>query len=261
MGPDKRIYPQYGDVLLVDPETGTLGMGSPYDWSTNDCQQPVAKLVNIDGRYYDMTVSPAGDKLTLTASTVATGNVTNPNDGFRALVYSDKGLLKISGDKDVPIALPEGEWKLLSYTIHQTEQKKPAAGTQQAKEQSEKKELSKKDSSLILALSGALDGLLGTHSGPSTVSAHATADYKSITVRKGETVVMPFGPPYTPTVTGDYFQDGKDGKQLSLAMSLVGSTGEVCSDLTANGRRPDKPAFTITDDQGKEVESGNFEYG
>ena len=227
----------------------------------------MSKVVRIDGRFYDMTVSPAGDKLTLTASSVATGSVTNPNDGFHALVYGDKGVLKINGDKDVPVALPEGEWKLLSYTINQTQQKKPAAAAQEEKKQAEKKEPSTKEPSLIQALSEVLEGLLGARSpanlvrgssGNSTVSAHATADYKPVKVRKGETVVMPFGPPYTPTVTADYYQDPK---QLSLGMSLIGSAGEVCSNLIANGGRPEKPAFTITDDQDKVVESGNFEYG
>ena len=97
--------------------------------------------------------------------------------------------------------------------------------------------------------------------GPSTVSARATADYKPVAVRKGETAVMPFGPPYTPTVKGEFYQTNKDGKQLSLAMSLIGSVGEVCTNLTVNGGRPDKPAFTISDDKGKEIDSGQFEYG
>ena len=35
----------------------------------------------------------------------------------------------------------------------------------------------------------------------SMVEAQATADYKAIKVGKGETVELPFGPPYKPVVT------------------------------------------------------------
>ena len=52
----------------------------------------MSKLVNIDGRFYDLHISPAGDKLTLTPSSLPLGNVTNPNDGFHATVYSEKGV-------------------------------------------------------------------------------------------------------------------------------------------------------------------------
>ncbi len=219
--PDGRIYPEYGDVLLLDPKLNNPGPGSPYDWASDDSHVPVANLVSIDGRYYDMKISPAGDKLTLTPSSVQTGNVTNPNDGFRAMVYGDKGFFKISGNKDTAVPLPEGEWKLLSYTIDLTgrEQPRPPAA--------EKKEGAKKESSLIEALSDSLEALL---SGPrasvrgpryTSVAAQATAAYKAVKVCGGETVVLPFGPPYMPTVTGDFYQGGREGKQ-TLAGHVVG---------------------------------------
>ena len=68
-----------------------------------------------------MKVSPAGDTLTLTPSSAATGNVTNPNGSFCALVYGDKGWLKISATKDAPAVLPEGQWKLYGYTVERAE--------------------------------------------------------------------------------------------------------------------------------------------
>ena len=52
----------------------------------------VSKLIEIDGRFYDLKISPAGDKLSLDRTTTPLGNVTNPNDGFRAVIYSDKGV-------------------------------------------------------------------------------------------------------------------------------------------------------------------------
>jgi len=72
---------------------------------------------------------------------------------------------------------------------------------------------------------------------------------------------MPFGPPYKPTVTAQYFEDGVKHKVLSLGMTLVGSADEVCSNMMVNGGRPSKPKFTITDAKGKAVQEGSFEYG
>ncbi len=67
-----------------------------------------------------------------------------------------------------------------------------------------------------------------------------------------------FGPPYTPKVTGAV---PAGGGRASLGMSLVGVGGELCSNLMVDGGRPGKPSFTITDPDGKVVQSGNFEYG
>ena len=59
--------------------------------------------------------------------------------------------------------------------------------------------------------------------GPSFVSATATEKYKAVTVRKGETVELPFGPPYTPTVTAMALGIPKgQAEQTYLQMSLVG---------------------------------------
>ena len=59
------VYPEQGDMLLVDPTVG-MQFDSPYDVTASDYRHTVGKLVNIDGHFYDMKVSPAGDKLTLT---------------------------------------------------------------------------------------------------------------------------------------------------------------------------------------------------
>jgi hypothetical protein len=53
----------------------------------------------------------------------------------------------------------------------------------------------------------------------------------------------------------------KGAVQISLEMSLVGSAGEVCTNLMLSGGRPPKPQFTITDPDGKVVQQGSFEYG
>ena len=263
MGTDKRVYPQDGDALLVDPEKFygedrffNNAAGSPYEWATNDFEHAVADLINIDGRFYDVQISPAGDTLSLAPSSVATGSVTNPNGSFRATVYGDKGILRIRGDKDTPAALPEGQWRLLSYAIERQEPEKPKPAAQEP--------------SLLQGLAEKLQGMCGARKDEpklpierrsSTVTAYATGRYKPVTVHKGETVVLPFGPPYTPTVTADSLQGTKWFRQLSLGMSLVGSAGEVCTNMVVNGGRPDKPSFTIADDKDKIVQSGQFEYG
>ena len=250
-------------MLLIDPETRSGGYDSPYDVTSSDYRYNVSKLVNIDGRFYDLKITPAGDKLTLTPSTAPLGSVTNPNDGFRALIYSDKGFLKISGNKGTPVPVPEGQWKLLSYTINQTETPKPseAGGKESGEEGGAKKD------SLLQALAKQLEAVLGGGSaapaGPrySIVAAQATADYKAVKVGKGETVELPFGPPYKPMVTVPLTTWTATGPAVFLEMSLVGSAGEVCTNMMVNGGRPAKPEFTITDPKGKVVQQGSFEYG
>jgi hypothetical protein len=246
-----------GDMLLVDPDARNPNQDSPYEATAGDSPLVVSKLVRLDGRFYDLTVSPAGDRITLAPSSVRLGNVTNSNDGFQAVIYSDKCLLKISGKKGVPALVPEGQWKLLSYTIDQTGRYKPQPPEK-------KKGEAKKGASAIQALADALAAMLGgdgPRSGPryTLVSAQATAAYKPVRVRAGETAPMAFGPPYTPVVTAGFL--GSDKKQLRLTLSLVGSAGEECTNLLVDGGRAPKPEFTIADTKGKVVQSGSFEYG
>ena len=64
--PDGRLYPEQGDMLLIDPNIGQSGPSTHPTMSTSgDYRHHVSRLVNIDGRFYDWTISPAGDKLTL----------------------------------------------------------------------------------------------------------------------------------------------------------------------------------------------------
>jgi hypothetical protein len=258
-----QLYAEQGDMLLVDPKVGASAADSPYDVTTSDYRFPVTKTIPIDGRWYDVKISPIGDQLTLTPSTAAMGSVKNANEAFRALIYSeDKGFLKISGTKDQAISVPEGQWKLFSYTITRT-QPEPAKATppKTTEGKTDKAEASR----------GSLWGIFGQvaeavtgGSGPSIASATATDKYKPVTVLSGETVELPFGAPYTPTVTSMTYgvsNNGQVEQQTFLEMSLVGVAGESCTNMLVKGGRPGKPNFTITDPKDKVVEQGSFEYG
>jgi hypothetical protein len=268
-GSGGQVYPQQGDMLLVDPDPKSPD--SPYNPAQSKFRNYVSKLVLIDGKYYDVKITPAGDKLTLEPTKFALGKVTNPNDGYSAVIYGDQGFVKIAGGKDQATEVPEGEWKLLSYSIDQTEPVEPPKPPED-KAKSDDKEEKKDDAkgSTPKALSSAIKGLLKS-SAPaaivnrrSTVSATATADYKPVKVVAGETVEMPFGPPYKPIVNSypsARIVDGKQEQVTQLSLSLVGMAGEQCTDMIVKGGRPSKPEFSITDPDGKVVQTGNFEYG
>jgi hypothetical protein len=245
--PEGRLGYMPSDMVLIDPDPKQPD--SPYEPASSKYRNYVSKLVNIDGRYYDLKITPAGDKITLEASKAPLGNVTNKNDGYAAVIYGDRGFLKIAGDKNTPVAVPEGEWKLLSYSIKVTPPPEPAKSDGEGK--TEGKEEKKPSSGILNLVPGAM--VIRT----SSVSAAATGAYKPVKVVKGETVEMPFGPPYKPVVS----VYPMDEKQVHLGMHLMGSTGEECTSMTVEGTQPPKPTFTITDSAGKVVESGSFEYG
>jgi hypothetical protein len=242
---DGTVYPRQGDVLFVDPQAAASGAAYGYDPTTSDVQQFLAKAVQIGGRFYDLQITPAGDKLTVEPSKLEVGHVSNPQGGYRGLVYGDLGVLKITADAEGRAALPVGSWKLLSYTIDRTGDAQPEGQTGAAP-------------SLLQTLANAvLSSAQPTRPRTTMVSARMVGDQAAFEVRSGETTQLRFGPPYTPKVTASYLR----GDRLSLGLSLVGVGGEACSNLVVNGARPPKPAFTITDPEGKVVVSGNFEYG
>ncbi len=251
-------------MLLIDPKPSSRGYDSPYDVTSSGYRYYVSKVIDIDGRFYDMKISPAGDKLTLTPSSTPLGSVTNPNDGFTAVIFGDQGFLKISGNKDKPVAVPEGQWKLFSYAINRMELPKPS---KPAEKDAKKQNKTSKDGEAFEGLANQLQALFGgggsAAAGPryTIVSAQATNGYKAVDVRKGKTVELPFGPPYKPLVRAYPSANEKGEKVASLQMSLVGLAGEICTNLMVDNNRPPKPRFTITDPTGKVVQQGNFEYG
>lgn len=232
-----------GDMIYLDPDLDQGGSRYGYDPTANDDQQYVAELIAVDGKFYELEVSPAGEKISLSAATVPVGYVTNPNKLFRAIVVDGRRVLKVSWNESGKSPLPEGNWKLASYTID-------ATGTEESVEP-------KTQPSLLKALVEAFVGSPQQRRSLSVVSARAPGDYPAVKVREGETVELPFGPPYEPVVKAS----GRGRENVSLGMSLIGSVGESCTNLVVDGRRPSAPEFTISGPDDKVVQTGRFKYG
>ncbi|MBN2021878.1 MAG: hypothetical protein JW809_03715 [Pirellulales bacterium] len=249
-------YRTFGDmVYLIDPET-KIGYGNPYDPTTNHFQHPVGKWLSLSGGLFDLTVSPAGDTLSIAPSTAPAGTVSNPNAGYRALVRGPEGALKITGDASGNAAVPVGAWQLASYTIDRTDD----APAEEPQTNPICKPARRARPAVRIAMPAAR--LLAPPPIPYTIaSGRVTSDYKAVTVAAGKTVALPFGPPYEPVVTA-VLRKGKEGEPLAaIGLTLLGAGGDRCTGLSLRGERPEKPTFVITTEDGKEVASGNFEYG
>ncbi len=210
---NSRGRPEPGDYVLFGP--------APTDKSPQ-ARHYVQKLVDIDGRFYDMKVTGIGDKLEIVPSSIEVGQVTIPSDGFEATIFGDMGLLDIRGDKTKPIPVPVGDWELAWYAFTKT-----------AKGEDDEE---------------AVD---------STMKAAATKDCKAIVIRKGETVELAFGPAIRPVVTAAKITNGMS----RLELDLLGKGGARLTDLRVDGNRPAPPEFTIIAPDGEVVERGKFKYG
>ena len=228
--------------------SAATGFQYGYDLASNDEQHPISKSIFLDGRLYDLKISAAGDSLTLEPSAVPVGFVANPNSGFRAVVFGEGGVMKISGGDTQRSPLPAGQWRLASYTISQTIPPAKSETTSDAKP------------TLMERITGALTGRAAAapDSNYSLVSARGKADASAFEIRAGETTDLPSGPPYKPLVT---VMPSGNAETVYLEMQLVGAAGETCSNLIVNGRRPPGPKFKISKLDGTEVDSGTFEYG
>lgn len=221
-----RVYTTTGDTLLLEAESAE-GVESSVPRMTS---ASVSRLLAIGDGFYDMELSEGATKLVIEPTSTPLGQVSIPSKGFSAVICGELGIIQVRADEDSEtVTLPEGEWQLISYSIRQIVDAKPATGA---------------DSPARPA----------TYS---QVSAYGTTDCKRLMVKGGQTVDLPFGAPFRPVVTSSPLRSGSDA---ALSMTLIGSGGEQCSGLIVNGKKPDSPTFTITAD-GQEVETGAFEYG
>jgi len=270
----QRFYPERGDVVFLDPKPVT-NPRAVWEMTGLDFRHNVEKLICVGGNYYNLTVAPSGNELTIEPAEVALGSVKNPNPNYSAILYGELGLLSINGTADQPVAVPEGEWKLVSYKIDLTdlptaeEKKKEEAKKAAAKAKKADKKAQNKKPSLWAAIGKAIGDAAGLRAArPSSrsrtrrttyVTAMGTTLGKPVKVVKDETVLLPFGPPYRATVEPSYFQQANDTLQLGLG--IYGSAGEAVTGLTINGGRPSKPKLKILAPGDAVADEGNFEYG
>jgi hypothetical protein len=233
--PSGRTYARVGDMVLVDPGKGVPPNEAGFVYG-DQYRQHLSKLFRIGDKFYDVKVSPTGDRLTLTSSNLKVGYLTNPNSPSTAAIFGGHGVLPIRFQKDRPAAVPEGQWKLLSCRIVISGWKPPPEKTKEPKP-------GQKDTNKACE-----------------VTAFGTDKSPAVTVRAGKTAAMPFGPPYKPVVEANEAR-WKGGTEVKLSMSLVGGGGEVVDDLMIDGSRPPKPQLILCDPKGQIVEKGSLEYG
>jgi hypothetical protein len=248
-----RIYSRPGDSLLIDFDLKTPRKNLPYTLLMGDEVNYVSKSLCVNGRFYQLKVSPSGDKITLSKASAPVGYVTSLHDGFNATLYGGEelGFLKVVCGKSTSAAVPAGDWKLVSYTIDRTVYT-PEGAPEAMKEKP-------KENSLLGVLTQGMTGATKKREGPqyTGVSCAGGKDTAALKVEEGKTLKMPFGPPYKAVVTARK----ASAKQAQLSLSLVGKAGEVCTNMMVSGDRPPAPKFTINTPKGETVSNGVFKYG
>ena len=104
-----------GDMLLINPNprrrsSSRSDLGSDRNF--------IGKTVCIGREFYRMEISPSGDSLKLTPTKFSMGCVVNSSPPTApSSSAADYGVVVIGGSKDQKVSLPEGTWKVLSYTV------------------------------------------------------------------------------------------------------------------------------------------------
>ena len=225
-----RIRPAFGDSVLIGEEQDAAGGPRPGAAAWNS--QYLAKLLILDGKYYDVTVSTSGDEIAWSPSSLPGGQVVGPRKNCTVMLIGELGCIPLTLRDAQPATVPAGQWRVFNYSITDTEWAPPNA---------------EKPADADAAR---------PRPAPSVVSGWGAAQMEPIEVRAGETAQMNFGPPYKLALSV-YHMPG----EARFAMAIQGETGETVASLSVNGRRPQKPKLTITDQSGEVVAEGDFEYG
>jgi hypothetical protein len=162
-----------GDLLLINPnpKKALAAGGNSPDRSL------VSKVLSVGKSCYRMEVARDGSKLKLTPMQMALGSVAGPGPSYRAVLTSDDyGVVVLNGVKDQKIALAEGTWKVVNYT---------------------------------------LDATVGS-GGRTAIEATFAGEPPAMTVRKGETARLPFGGAFHAAVTAARVEKSKVSLQLAI---------------------------------------------
>ncbi|MCL2329965.1 MAG: hypothetical protein FWC56_01525, partial [Phycisphaerae bacterium] len=224
-----------GDLVCVDP---TLSKdASYYDRipSARPERQSLSRLLNIDDHYYDVQITPAGDRMTVEPTKSPMGSIVNPSGRYRATIASDEhGVLDIVGDKNQPVPIPAGEWQLISYTLYAND----VASTQPASQPTH-------SSASRPNTGGQARPVL-----PPSVMGSGTNKAEPIIVEPGKTELFPFGPPYRLVVVLHVLQ----GRTVSLQPVLIGMGHEK---VFNNSKWHTDPKFKILNEAGEIIEQGS----
>ena len=221
-----RVYQTHGDRIMLDFNVENADPAY-YNLTGRIDRLPVEKLLFVNGKYYELTVSPSGESIELNPSKTPLGSIQNKNGVFEFALYNDQSVLKLSGKKGDPIPIPEGEWKLLEYTINLTDPAKSSQGRRSW----------------------------------TLLSAAGTTNCKPVKVEKGKTVEFPFGGPYKPLVRVSPMGSNNQVDQARLSLEFIDNVSAICTNLYVNGDRPPDPTFVIATPNNEIVERGKFEYG
>ena len=162
-GADNELVANYGDALLIE-STSPQGPQSGRLWAPpGEAIAYLAGLTVVNGKYYHFKVSPLGDELTWSPSTIARGQVTSPHAPCQVELIGDLGQISLNLEKSKPATVPAGQWRVLSYNIHvpkaAKEEPKETADKQKEAGKAAKKNGSAEKPSVIRALTEALFGL------------------------------------------------------------------------------------------------------
>ncbi|MCD4728151.1 MAG: hypothetical protein K8R46_10845 [Pirellulales bacterium] len=257
-GSKNELTPYHGDMLLFKRQKAAGTGGERWNEFANKHRQYLAKLTVLDDKFYHMKVSPPGDELTWSLSSIPRGQITSPHAPCSVQLIGELGQINLNLDGSKPATVPAGQWRVLSYSIQVKDWKKPE------KKEEPKAEKEGKDVEVKPSLLGAIaESLFGSstrssrdRSNMSVVYARGTTKGEVVTVRPEQTAALKFGPPYKLRATVNTTPG-----IAHLSLVIQGTDSEVVSYMMVNGNRPGKPKITITDPKGKVVVEGNFEYG
>jgi hypothetical protein len=245
------------DTILFDPELISEELGLT---KIGDLRHPfgtyAAQTILLDRKYYDLSITPSGDQVTMTLSEDPVGYLTPTHDEFSAMIStydpdpdSDNftcQIYELEGDRGDKIPILAGEWIIVYYEI-----RKPGAQDFVEADPNE-----------------------GFHG--SLISLMPPAPLKPILIIEGETHLFECESPLIPKIdvyTPERLNVATEevpwpvgivvrGDKTEFYLQINDSKGYILRDLIIDGSLPESPpSFTIRSPEGVEILSDSFEYG